>query len=248
MTNDRPYNVLFRHQVLADVVGDLGPHATLVPGWADLDEVLDAKGTEIDILVIGGTELVDAALLDRLPNLRLICCFGAGFDAVDLAAVQARHIPITVAAGLNAPDVADLAVGMLLYLICGFGPGQAYVQADRWRRDGGTPVRRSVADHRIGLVGLGAIGQAIATRLAPFGTPVSWWAPNPNPQTPLPRATSLADLAAKSDAIVVCCRADAANHHMIDAGFLAAMRPGSYLVNIARGSLVDEARPEGRAG
>ena len=235
-----PVTVLIRREAIARIAGDLGPETRVIPGWQDLPSALQTEGPVIDAMITAG-DRVDAALMAQLPRLQLICCFGAGYDNIDLAAARARGIAVTAAQGLNAADVADFGVALLLALFCQLPAGDALVRSGHWHAGASTGLRRSVATHAVGIVGLGGIGRELAPRIAAFGCPVRWWGPRPQPGVIWPRSESLMALAAASDALVVCARAEAANSRMIGADVLAAMPPGGYLVNVARGTLVDEA-------
>src|SRR3546814_321118 len=129
---------------------------------------------------------------------------------------------------------------MLLNLLCGLPAAHRHVAHGLWMDSGRMPLRPSLRGRAIGLVGMGAIGRAVADRLAPFGMTLRWWAPRDKPECPLPRAASLADLARESEALILCCRADASSRGMVDRTILAALGPQGILVNVARGMVVDE--------
>jgi len=221
-------------EMLLSLAPELGgiPHAR---GW---DELSVETCRNIRILAAIGSTPLRAADMDRFPSLKHIACFAVGIDGVDLAAATARGITVTNAIGANAPDVAEHAMGLLLALLCRINEGQAHIASGAWRH-GMMKPRRAIRSMRIGIVGMGAIGKAIAERLAPFGPEIAWWGPRPA-ETPYRRAESLLALARESDALIVAARADDTNRNLIDSGVLDALGADGFLVNIARGSLVDE--------
>jgi lactate dehydrogenase-like 2-hydroxyacid dehydrogenase len=189
--------------------------------------------------------------LSSLPNLGLIACIPVGFEAVDVDWCRARGIVVTAADGLNAEDCADLAMGLLLGAWRNVAAGDRLVRAGAWARERLAP-RPGLRGHKVGIVGLGHIGEAIALRCEPFGLEVSWWGPNAKPAR-WPRAASLMDLARDSDILVVACRASPTNRGMISAEVIDALGPDGMIVNVARGSIIDEdaliaALKEGRLG
>lgn len=193
---------------------------------------------DIQALIVAGEFPLDTALIERLPALKLIACFTSGYDGIDVDWCRARGLPVTHAPAVNHEDVADHAIGLIL------ASRRRLVEGDRTLRSGGwTPESRlitpSLKGARLGIVGLGLIGQAIAERARPLRMAVDWWGPR-SKDVEWPRADSLLALARQSDILVVACKADDDNRGLIDAGVLAALGPSGLLVNVARGSLVDE--------
>lgn len=176
----------------------------------------------------------------RLPELKLIACVGVGYDGIDVRAARERGIEVTAGRGVNDEDVADLAIGLIIALVRHIVPGDRYVRASRWDRLPALTMARSITQLRYGIVGLGAIGSAIARRLTGFGVEIAWWGPNAKPDVVWPRAESLRALAQDSDVLIVAAPSTPASRHMINADILAALSPAGYLVNISRGDLVDE--------
>ena len=198
---------------------------------------VEAQGL-IQAAVVMGEAPLDTAVIERLPNLKLLACFTSGYDGIDLDWCAARSLPVTHAPAVNHEDVADHAVGLILASVRRIVDGDRTVKTGGWTLDERlmTPSMRS---RRVGIVGLGLIGEAVAKRVAAMGCPVAWWGPREK-QSPWPRATSLKDLARDSDVLVVACRADETNRGLISAEVIEALGSGSLLVNVARGSLVDE--------
>lgn len=229
-------DVLVATRLLEPIVAPLAPDyrpVSLADGPPD--EVM----ARIRCLVAQGGERVEPALLDRLPALELIACFGAGHDGVDLEDARSRGLQVSYAPGANAPDVADFALGLILASRRALFAGDAQVRAGRWSRNS-RPLTRSLSGARLGVVGFGHIGAALAHRAAALDMRVAWWGPRPKPAAGYPRAESLHALAHDSDILAVCAAATSETAGLISAEVIAALGPQGLLVNIARGSLVDE--------
>jgi lactate dehydrogenase-like 2-hydroxyacid dehydrogenase len=193
----------------------------------------------IGALVVAGEFPVDRALAESLPKLGLIACFTAGYDGVDLAWAAERGLKVSHSPGVNHEDVADQAIGLMLAAWRGLIEGHAIVREGRWRPTE-KRITPSLAGKHLGIVGLGAIGEATARRAETFGLKIAWWGPNEKPDVRWPRAESLAALAEASEILIVAARASEANRNLIDRTVLEALGPHGLLVNVARGQLVDE--------
>ncbi len=194
--------------------------------------------TLIQAAVVAGEDALDIAVLERLPNLKLIACFTSGYDGVDLNWCRARGLSVTHAPAVNHEDVADHALGLILTSVRRIVDGDRALKAGEWVMESRL-MTPSMKGRRVGIVGLGAIGEAVAKRVQIMGCPVAWWGPREK-ASPWPRAASLEALARDSDVLVVACRADETNRGLISAGVIEALGAGGLLVNVARGSLVDE--------
>ncbi|HEY5072401.1 MAG TPA: 2-hydroxyacid dehydrogenase [Caulobacteraceae bacterium] len=195
--------------------------------------------TVIEALVVAGESEVDKRLAESLPKLGLIACFTAGFDGVDLDWARGRGLKVSHSPGVNHEDVADHAMGLLL------SAWRRIVEGDRLVRSGGWQAKRkmltpSLGGHRLGIVGLGAIGAAVARRAETFGLAVSWWGPREKPQAPWERAESLEALASSSDILVIAARAGEETRGLISRAVIEALGPQGLLVNVSRGQVVDE--------
>jgi D-3-phosphoglycerate dehydrogenase len=184
---------------------------------------------------------VNAAAMDASPKLRIIARHGVGVDDVDLAAARARGLLVTRAPGSNTAAVAEHTLALLLALAKDLRPLGASIADGNWR--GAATRVRDVAGLRLGLLGFGAIGRAVAALAQPFGMKVAAFDPVADPARfgAVRRAETLLALMAESDAVSVHCPAVPATHHIIDATALAAMPQGGYLLNTARGGIIDEA-------
>jgi len=224
-------------------------------GW---DVVLGWEMTETDrpkvraVLHIDGAPL-EQALLQTLPNLGLVAVIGAGYGSVDVGWCRAHGVEVTTAAGLNAADAADYAMGLVIAGWRGIPVSERMLREGRWEEAHRRRPPRSLSGRRLGIVGLGAIGVACARRAEPFGLEINWWGPRPKPDAPWPQAESLSALAAWSDILLVASRSHPGNRGVISREVIEAVGPDGMIVNIARGALIDEdaliaALKDGRLG
>lgn len=206
---------------------------------AERPAVLARHGSRIRGMALRKTR-VDAPLLAALPALEIIASYSAGLDNVDLAAVKARGIALENTSQVLADDVANTAMGLALALTRDLVNADAYVRSGQWPQRGQYPLGRSISSMRVGIVGLGSIGLAIASRMAAFGAQVAYFGPSRKP-VDWPYYDDVTELARHCDLLVLTCPLTPATHHLVDARVLDALGPRGYLVNIARGPVVDEA-------
>jgi lactate dehydrogenase-like 2-hydroxyacid dehydrogenase len=175
----------------------------------------------------------------RLPQLQLIACFGVGVDAIDLPAAHARGIAVTNTPEVLTDDVADLALGLMLAALRGIAAADRFVRAGRWPH-GAMALQRKVSGKRLGIVGMGRIGQAIARRAAAFDMTIAWHGPRAKP-LPWRYQPDLVALAGEVDVLIAACPGGAATRGLISRAVLQALGPQGTFVNVARGSVVDQA-------
>lgn len=205
---------------------------------ADAAAFLRTHGAGVRGMALRKTK-VDAALLDALPALEIISSYSAGLDNVDVPAVKARGIVLENTSRVLAEDVANTALGLALAVTRDLVNADAFVRSGKWPAHGQYPLGRSISRMRIGIVGFGTIGSAIARRLAAFGSQVAYFGPNAKP-VDLRYFDDVVRLAAESDMLILTCPLTPATHHLVNAQVLEALGPQGYLVNIARGPVVDE--------
>ena len=210
----------------------------------------EAQG-QIRALVVAGEFPLDKALIESLPALSLIACFTSGYDGIDVDWCRARGLPVTHAPGVNHEDVADHALGLILAARRQIAAGDRALRAGDWTADSKI-ITPSLKGQRLGIVGLGSIGEAVARRGEAMRMPVRWWGPREK-ASPWTRSESLLELARDSDILVVACKADESNRGLISGAVIEALGPQGLLVNVARGQLVDEtaliaALKDGRLG
>jgi D-3-phosphoglycerate dehydrogenase len=210
----------------------LGDGVDFVPAPSDA-ELAAAVGA-----VVRADATVDAAFLERAPQLRVLARTGVGTDRVDLAAASARGIAVVVTPGSGTRAVAEGVLAHVLTLSKRLAPMTDLVREGRWADRGvGGPIG-DLDGATIGIVGYGRIGRRVGELARAFGMRVLAHDPFAAPPADVDRP-DLADLAAASDVLTLHAPATADNHHLVDAGFLARMRPGAILVNCGRGTLVD---------
>jgi len=195
----------------------------------------------------------DRALIAALPKLEVICVFGVGTDAVDLAAASERGVPVTNTPGILTDEVADLAMGLMLASARQIPFADRYVRDGSWASKGPIPLGRSVGGKTMGVIGLGGIGRAIADRGAAFRMRVIYTGPRRKADAPYEYVGDVAELARQSDYLMVACKGGPDTHHLVSADVIDALGPNGTLINVARGSVVDEAAliealAEGRLG
>lgn len=207
----------------------------------DHAHILDPEAfTKVTAFVgVGSTSKVDRKLLSMFPNVKMISIFGVGYDGIDVAAVQEKGIQVTHTPDVLTDDVADLAMGLILSI------GRRIPQSDKFVRNGDWvsepfTMTHKVTGTRLGVVGLGRIGQAIAKRAAAFDMSIAYTGRRAKTNAPFRYFASASELAANSDYLVVAVPGGDDTKNMIDAQVLKALGPKGVVVNIARGSVIDQ--------
>jgi lactate dehydrogenase-like 2-hydroxyacid dehydrogenase len=206
------------------------------------DAFLAARGGEFDGLVTSAAAGADAALIDALPGLRVISSFGVGLDKLDVEAARRRGIPVGYTPDVLNDCVADLAFALLLAVARRIPEGDRFVRASRWSAQPSTPfpLGRRVSGARLGVVGLGRIGRTLARRAGGFDMEVRYHNRRPVEGVAWAYEPKLLDLARWADFLVVITAGGADTRHLIDATVLDALGPKGYLVNVSRGTVIDE--------
>jgi D-3-phosphoglycerate dehydrogenase len=179
------------------------------------------------------------SLIASLPKLEIISCFGAGVEGIDLAAAREHSIPVTNTPGVMADECADLAVGLMLASARRIPYADYHVRSGAWV-NGPIPLGRSVGGKTVGVVGLGAIGRAVADRAQAFRTTVLWHGPRPKPDVPYEYVADVVELARRSDFLIVACKGGEETRGLISEAVIEALGREGTLINVARGSVVDE--------
>ena len=207
----------------------------------DHAHILDPEAfTKVTAFVgVGSTAKVDRKLLATFPNVKMISIFGVGYDGIDVAAVKERGIQVTHTPDVLTDDVADLAMGLILSI------GRRIPQSDKFVRNGDWvsepfTMTHKVTGTRLGVVGLGRIGQAIAKRAAAFDMSIAYTGRRAKTNAPFRYYPTAAELAANSDYLVVAVPGGDDTKNLIDAQVLKALGPKGIVVNIARGSVIDQ--------
>lgn len=209
--------------------------------WEQRDHAayLAGIGPRIRALGTRGDLGASAELMQQLPNLELVAVYGVGYDAVDLAHARSRAIRVTNTPDVLTDDVADMAFALLLATARRIPFGDAHVRSGAWA-DGPMPLTTSISGKRLGILGFGRVGRAVARRAAGFGMDIAYCARRADPAAAYRWFADATGLAAHVDFLVVCLAASAETKGMVDASVLQALGPAGILVNVARGSVVDE--------
>jgi lactate dehydrogenase-like 2-hydroxyacid dehydrogenase len=207
---------------------------------APTDPLPSGAAADVRVAVTSYLSGVPRSLMDRLPGLEAIVNFGVGYDTTDVAAAAERGIAVS-----NTPDVltdcvADTAVGLVVDVMRRLSAADRFVRAGRWPSEGGFPLTRRVSGSRFGILGLGRIGLATAKRLEAFGGRIAYHNRRPREDVDYPWLESPRALAAASDVLVVAAAGGADSAGIVDAAVLDALGPDGFLVNVARGSVLDE--------
>ncbi len=205
---------------------------------SDKPGLLAAHAAVIRGLVQGGGTVTPESLLEQLPALEIISVFGVGYDGVPVAYCRRRAIKVTNTPDVLTDDVADVAVGLILMTGRGFVRANRFVHAGEWLKRG-AELTTKLAGRTVGILGLGRIGKAIAQRVSAMGMQVAYTGRKPQ-DVPYRFIPDLKALAAAADFLVVACPGGAATKNIVDAEVLAALGTKGTIVNIARGSIVDE--------
>jgi hydroxypyruvate reductase len=195
----------------------------------------------IRAMVTMGSARLGPAFMDTLPGLGAIVCYGTGYDGIDTAAAAQRGIGVGHSPAVNAAAVADLAMTLMLAVTRGLLPADDFARTGNWAAGKSSRLKNPVGNpgRRIGIYGMGEIGRKIALRAAAFETEIGYSSRSRH-DVPYRYLESLDALAEWSDVLMVAVRAGPATNHAINAGVLKKLGSGGYLINIARGSVVDQ--------
>jgi lactate dehydrogenase-like 2-hydroxyacid dehydrogenase len=210
---------------------------------ADREALLKQVAPEIRAICTGGHTGVktDDALMGRFPNLKIVGNFGVGYDSVDAVAAARRGVIVTNTPDVLTEEVADTTLGLLLNTVREFSRAERWLRDGRWAADGDYRLTSaSLRDRSLGIAGLGRIGKAIARRVEAFGMPVSYFGRKPQAGVSYRYYSDLVALARDVDTLIVVTPGGPETQNLIDAAVLNALGPRGILINISRGSVVDE--------
>lgn len=225
------------------IVNGLTPHVNLhvLFDHQDRDAFMASVGDKIRGLAVAYTaNKIDAAFMEKFPRLEQISSFGVGYDHIDARAAAKRGVIVTNTPEVLNEEVADTALGLLLSTIREFPQADRYVRAGKWPAAGYPLSKATLRDRTIGIVGMGRIGKAIAKRLEAFGVPVVYHSRNPQAGVSYKYYPKLVDMARDVDTLMVIVPGGAATKNLINAEVLKALGPRGIVINMARGSVVDE--------
>ncbi|GEK28386.1 NAD(P)-dependent oxidoreductase [Furfurilactobacillus siliginis] len=234
-------------QVVTDRLEQAGLTVGMFTGEGVIDhDTLQAAVTDADILITALSTQVDAAIIEHAPNLKLIANYGAGFNNIDVTTARAHNIPVTNTPGVSTTSTAEVTVGLVLSIMHRMAEGNRLMRGEGF--DGWAPLfflGHELAGKTVGIIGLGSIGQAVAKRLKAFDMTILY---TQRHQLPAAEEQALsatyvdqATLLQSSDIVTVHLPLLPATKHLIDADALAQMKDTAYLINAARGPIIDEA-------
>jgi lactate dehydrogenase-like 2-hydroxyacid dehydrogenase len=214
------------------------------PAAESHDALIARIGSRVEALCTGGHTGVktDAAMLAALPELKVIANYGVGYDSIDAKAAAARGIIVTNTPDVLTEEVADTALGLLLMTVREMSKAEVYLRAGRWAKEGDYRLSPgSLRDRSVGIIGLGRIGKAIARRCEAFGLPVSYCGRRQQPGVAYTYHSDPVSLAKAVDTLIAVIPGGAETKCIVDAKVLEALGPRGVFINVARGSVVDEA-------
>lgn len=209
--------------------------------WADHDiGWLKQNGAAITHVATNGHDGVPAEVMAALPNLQVISCYGVGYDAIDTREAVRRGIMVTHTPDVLNAEVATTAVLLMLACYRELLRDDAWVRSGDWAAKGGASLTRSAEGQVVGMLGMGRIGQEIARKLAPWNPTILYHSRSPK-DVPHEYVDDLVAMARRADVLICITPGGAATRHLVNAEVIAALGPAGTLINVARGSVVDEA-------
>lgn len=238
MSSERPV-LLMPGPMMPMIVEQLDRAFTLHKLWEakDPERLLDQVGGKVRAIAAGAK--VDAALMQRCPKLEIVSGFGVGYDNIDAAWAGKHGIVVTNTPDVLNEEVADTAIGLLLATVRQLPQSERYLRAGKWLEKP-FPLSESLRNRSVGMVGLGRIGLAITRRLDAMGVKVVYHTRTPRPGVAYRHYPKLVDMARDADVLLVIVPGGAGTRHLIDAEVLDALGPRGIVINVARGSVVDE--------
>jgi lactate dehydrogenase-like 2-hydroxyacid dehydrogenase len=208
---------------------------------ADPERFLARVAEVIRGIAAGNHSHVDSALIERLPRLEIVANFGVGYDSVDVDAAAEHGVIVTNTPDVLTEEVADTAIGLLLMTVRELSAAERHLRKGKWQSEGAYPLTASLRGRTVGIVGLGRIGAAIARRLDAMQVRVVYHARHKREGVPYSYFADVREMAEAVDTLVVVLPGTASTRNLIDADVLKVLGPDGVLVNIGRGSAVDEA-------
>ena len=205
----------------------------------DPQALLASVGSSIRGVVTAGSPGCKGEMLPQLPALEIVASSSVGTDSIDLAACRDRGVHVTNTPDVLNDDVADLGIGLILNALRRLGPGHEHVRSGEWSRSGMMPLGRSLKGKRLGIVGLGRIGLELAQRAAAMKMQIAYTGRN-RKNVAYDFHDSVIELARNSDVLALTCPGGAETRHLINAAVLDAMGPDAWVINLSRGSVIDE--------
>lgn len=239
MSEDQRPTLLLTGPIMETVVERQLQDRFRLVGMPDFDAAIAADAGSIRGIVTRGARRVDDALLARLPAVEIIANFGVGYDSVDAAAAAGRGIIVTNTPDVLNEEVADLTLGLLLATVREIPQSDRYVREGRWKT-APYPLGATLRDRSVGIVGMGRIGQAIARRIEAFGLPIAYHSRRPVADVSYRHYPDLVALARDVDTLILILPGGPQTKGIVGREVLEALGPEGILINVARGTVVDE--------
>jgi lactate dehydrogenase-like 2-hydroxyacid dehydrogenase len=223
------------------MVESLENQFSLQKAWTapDREAFLREVGPSIRGVALGGHTKVDAAFMDRFPKLEIVSSFGVGYDYIDAVEAGRRGIIVTNTPDVLTDEVADLTVGLLIATVRQLPQVDRYLREGRWLEKA-YPLTATLRGRRVGILGLGRIGKAVAQRLEPFGLPIAYHGRNKQAGVPYDYYPTLVELAQAVDILISVAPGSPETDRIVNAEVFRALGPNGIFVNVGRGSVVDE--------
>ncbi len=237
------YDVLMPAPGMASIAKRIAERATLHRPWDEPDPAaaLAKIAPHVRALVVTHhTPRIDDAYLAQFPRLEFVTSFGVGYDHIDAKAAAARGVVVAHTPGVLDAETADTALGLMLNAVRGFSASERYLRQGRWAKEGPFPLSASLRGRTMGVLGLGRIGKEIAKRAAAFGVEIVYHGRSAQADAPYLYYPSLIAMAKAVDILMIAAPGGANTRHIVNAEVLDALGPNGVLINIARGSLVDD--------
>ena len=207
---------------------------------ADADAFIAEVGPEVRAIFTNGIIGAGKGLIEALPMLEIVGVYGVGVDAVDLATAKARGVRVTNTPDVLTTGVAELALALLLDVARRVACNDRYVRAGRWPNEGDPVLANSLTGKRMGILGLGRIGRAVARRAEPFEMAICYHGRQRQDDVPYEYFADLVEMARAVDCLVVTCLGGPTTRGLVDRAVIEALGPQGWLINVARGSVIDE--------
>lgn len=225
---------------------DIGPmeeQFTLhqIPSSGNVDELSKDVREAITAIAFKGHSYLSGEMIDAFPNLEIIANYGVGYDTIDVSHASSKGIAVTNTPDVLTDDVADLAVGMLIAHSRDIVGAHEWVRTGKWSNTGSYSLQKRISGKSVGIVGLGRIGRSVAERLVPFGNDIHYYARSPKDTPGWTYHADIADMASKVSILIVCLSGGPDTRGMVGKAAIEALEPNGLLVNISRGTTVDEA-------
>ena len=234
--------ILMLGPMMSIIQNGLAEKLTLHKYWEIEDKAafLAEKAGDIRGLATGGHVAVTKDLIDQFPNLEIVSNFGVGYDSVDANYAGERNVVVTNTPNVLTDEVADTAMGLVLMTVREFPATERYLRAGKWLNKAYPLTKGTLVGKTMGILGFGRIGKAIAKRAEAFGIKIAYHGRNKQAEISYPYYASLKEMAAAVDILMIVVPGGESTHHIVDGAVLQALGAEGYVINIGRGTAIDE--------